>query len=100
MQTENLISINEFCISHNIEISFINSLQETGLIEITTIKETRFIDLGHLPQLEKIVRFHYELDINLEGIETITYLLHRIGAMQDEMMSLRNRLHFYESDCI
>ena len=40
MQTEYLIAVDEFCANLNIEISFISSLQQTGLIEITTIKET------------------------------------------------------------
>jgi hypothetical protein len=98
MQTENLIAIDEFCINHNIEISFVSSLQQTGLIEVTTIKETVFIDAGQLRQLEKIVRFYYEMDINLEGIETITHLLQRINSMQDEITILRNRLCFYETN--
>lgn len=98
MQTKNLITVNEFCINHNIEISFINSLQQTGLIEITTIEETGFIDSSQLQQLEKIVRLYYELDINMEGIETITHLLKRINSMQDEIIALRNRLRFYETE--
>jgi len=98
MQTENLIDINEFCVNHNIEISFISSLQQTGLIEITTIKETEFIDAGQLQQLEKFVHFYYELDINLEGIETIDHLLKRINYLQDEIISLKNRLRLHESD--
>ncbi|MCX6253863.1 MAG: chaperone modulator CbpM [Bacteroidia bacterium] len=96
MQTDYLIAVDEFCANHNIEISFINSLQQTGLIEITTIKESGFIDTNQLPQLEKIVRLYYELDINLEGIETINYLLQRISSMQDEIIALRNRLRLYE----
>ena len=96
MQTENLIALEEFCASHNIEISFISSLQQTGLIEITRIMETGFIDSGQLKKLEKIVNFYYELDINLEGIETITHLLHRINAMNDEIAALRNKLRLYE----
>ena len=97
MQTENLIAIEEFCINHNIEISFISSLQQTGLIEITTIKETEFIDADQLQQIEKFIRFYYEQDINQEGIETITHLLQRINAMQDEITTLRNKLRFYEA---
>ena len=98
MQTEYLIAVDEFCANHNIEISFISSLQQTGLIEITTIKETGFIDADQLQQLEKIIRFYYELDINLEGIETINHLLQRINSLQDEIIALRNRLRLYETD--
>ena len=57
MQTEYLIALNEFCANHNIEISFISSLQQTGLIEITTIDETGFIDAGQLQQLGEIYSF-------------------------------------------
>ena len=42
MQTEHLIAVNDFCINHNIEVSFISSLQETGLIEIAFVEETAF----------------------------------------------------------
>ncbi len=97
MKTENLIAVNDFCINHNIEISFINSLQQTGLIEIKNIHETDFIDVSQLYHLEKIVRFYFELDINLEGIETINHLLERINTMQDEIITLKNRLRLFET---
>ena len=98
MQTEKLIAINDVCINHNIEISFISSLQQNGLIEITTIKETGFIVAEQLQQLEKFIRLYYELNINLEGIDTITHLLQRIKFLQDEIIELKNRLSFYETN--
>ncbi|MGD0341843.1 MAG: chaperone modulator CbpM [Bacteroidales bacterium] len=97
MNKANLIPANEFCASHNIEISFIDSLQEAGLIEITTIKETAYIQESQLSELEKVVRLYYDLDINLEGIETVKYLLQRINNMQEEITLLKNRLRLYES---
>ena len=98
MQSEYLIAVEEFCSIHNIDISFISSLKQTGLIEVTTIKEAGFIDAAQLQQLEKFIRFYYELDINLEGIETITHLLRRMTSMQDEMILLKNRLRLYEAN--
>jgi len=96
MQTEYLITIDEFCTKHNIEVSFINSLQQTGLIEITTIEEVGFIQTEQIQQLEKFMRFYYELDINLEGIETISHLLQRVTDLQEEITELRNKLNLYE----
>jgi hypothetical protein len=98
MQTEYLVAVDEFCANHNIEISFISSLQTTGLIEVITIKEASYIHADQLPQLEKIVHLYYELDINLEGIETINHLLDRIKSLSDENIALRNRLRLYEMD--
>jgi phage terminase small subunit len=96
MNMEDLIPVNEFCANYNIEISFISSLRENGLIEIITIEEIEFIPAGSLRQLEKIVSFYYELGINIEGIETITNLLQRINDQQEEITALRNRLRLYE----
>ncbi len=92
-----LIAVNEFCSHQNIEISFINLLQENGLIEISTIESRCFVEKEQLPQIEKFIRFYYELDINLEGIETINHLLHRIEELQGENIKLKNKLRFYET---
>jgi chaperone modulatory protein CbpM len=96
MQIVNFITVNEFCSNWNIEVSFIKSLQENGLIEIVTISEIAYIKISQLRQLEKMVSFHYELDINLEGIETIEHLLQRINSMQQEIKDLRNKLRLFE----
>jgi hypothetical protein len=96
MQTPYFIAVDEFCASHEIEISFITSLQQNGLIEVTTIKKTEFIDAEQLPQRERFIRFYYELDINLEGIETISHLIKRINGMHDQIAALQNKLGLYE----
>jgi uncharacterized Fe-S cluster-containing MiaB family protein len=96
MEKENLIPATEFCAGHNIEISFINSLSDEGLIEITTIEETEYIHESQLNELEKIVRLYYDLDINIEGIETINHLIKKINDMQDEITYLKNRLRMYD----
>jgi len=98
MHTEEMIPVNEFCIHHNIESSFIYSLQESGLIEILAIEEDIFLPVNQLSQLEKLVRLYYEMDINLEGIETISYLLQRMNEMQQQIVQLSNKLNMYEND--
>ena len=98
MHTEEMIPASEFCIHHNIELSFIYSLQESGLIEITSIEEKIFVPLSQLSLLEKLVRLYYEMDINLEGIETISYLLERLNDLQRHVISLNNKLRLYEND--
>ena len=97
MQKENLIPANEFCLHHNIEVSFINSLQDYGLIECIIIDDNPFIAASQLTELEKLLRFHYDLDINLEGIDVIIHLLNRLESMQEEMAVLKNRLRLYET---
>ena len=96
MDNENMISVIEFCEGHHIEISFIDSLQETGLIELATIEDTPYIQEDQLYDLEKIIRLHYDLDINLEGIDAVINLLKRMDDMQHEINLLKNRLRLYE----
>jgi len=96
MKADYLIPLDVFCSSHDIEISFISSLHEAGLIEITTVEEAGFLNSEQLQQLERYIRFYYELNINLEGIDAIMHLLNRVNAMHDEITSLRNRLRLYE----
>jgi hypothetical protein len=97
MTTENLIPVTKFCISHNIEFSFINSLQESDLIELIVIEENVFLNPIELPKLEQILRLHRELEINLEGIDAIINLLERVEQIQGEMNALKNKLRLYDS---
>jgi len=97
MKTEDLISIELICVNHNIEYSFINSLNEYGLLEITTVENTQYIYKENIKALEKMIRLHYELDINMEGIDAISHLLQRVDNLHEELTSLKNRLRFYEN---
>ena len=92
MEQEELIPAKDFCIHHNIEYSFISSLENSGLISITSEKRSSFIHVEEIHKLEKFVRLHYDLDINIEGIETINYLLERMEEMQREIVNLRNKI--------
>ena len=96
MDSEQLIPADECCLQYNIEYSFISSLQDSGLIEVFTIEEKRFIHAGQLQDLEKFIRLYYDLQINIEGIETITHLLKRIKELQQENRDLKNRLRLLE----
>ena len=92
MDKDELIPAEDFCMYHNVEYAFISSLQDSGLISITSIEHSTYIPADEIQKLEKLVRLHYDLDINLEGIETIYHLLEKIEEMQKEILYLRNRI--------
>ncbi len=98
MEPVDMIVLDEFCANHQVEISFIRSLEEHGLIEIIIVNETLCVPGNELSKLEQIVRLHREFNINLEGIDAINNLLQRIENLQNEITELRNRLNFYEED--
>jgi hypothetical protein len=91
MEDEQLIPADLICTHHHIEYNFIDSLQNAGLIEVTTVEGRSFIHPSQLRDLEKFICFHYELDINVEGIEAIVVLLQRIRSLQKEVEALRDQ---------
>jgi hypothetical protein len=96
MQDDNFISSELICQMHSIEPSFVHTLCEYGLIEITRIESSEFIHVSQLCELEKMIRLHYDLQINIEGIEAITHLVRRVEKMQEELNHLKNQLKHYE----
>lgn len=96
METEEMIAIKDFCSYHNIELSFIYTLHDSGLLDMATIEDVVLVPVNQLKQLELMLRLKKEMDINTEGIETISYLLDRIRDLQQRIILLNNRLAFYE----
>lgn len=94
MQT-NLIIIKDYCDKRNIDAVFFHRLEEEGLIEVQIVEGEKYIDEEQLPDLERYIRWHYDLAVNVEGIDVIRNLLLRIDNLQNEMNELRKRLHLY-----
>ncbi|AOW16844.1 hypothetical protein LPB03_04890 [Polaribacter vadi] len=97
MELTNLISVQQFCKHYKVPVSFINQLQELELVEIITMEETLCFPKSQIKEVEKIIRLHYELQINLEGVDAIYSLLKRVETLQDEIVMLNNKLNFYEN---
>ena len=96
MDTQEFIPIAIFCRQHSVEQSFISSLQEFGLVNITMINEAEYMPLDQLKETEKLVRLYRDLGLNMEGIDVVVQLLHRIKEMQHQITLMDNRLCFYE----
>lgn len=93
---EQMIPAKEFCTHHHIELNFIYSLREYGLVDVISNEGNDYLSVEKLNELEKIVRLHYDLDVNMEGIDVIMHLLNRLEAAQHEANELRNQLKFYK----
>ena len=98
METRDLILIEHFCSNHDIDFSFIDSLHEFGLIELIIHEDSKYLPKEQLKDLEKMMRMHYDLDINMEGIDVISHLLKRIHYLQEELKMTRNRLRIYQGE--
>lgn len=94
MQNE-LIVVSDYCDKCHIESSFIDLLQENGLVDILFDEGRPCLTFSQLPDVERYSRMYYDLSINMEGIDVIHHLLERMDEMQREIRDLRTRLRMY-----
>ena len=93
-----LLRVEEFCTHYNVEYHFLELLHEHDLIDIVNINEQHYLHEEALSNLESLLRMHYDLDINLEGIEVISNLLSRVNNMHEQIKYLKNKLKLYEDE--
>ncbi len=91
MKSHLSISLQTYCTFHEIEPVFILDLHQQGLVELALQNNEYFILEHHLPQIERYIQFHYELGINIEGLEVINGLLDRITDLQAQINQLNHR---------
>ncbi len=96
MSTEPLILIEQYCLHEELDITFVEALTERGLLQVVVQEQRNYIAPEQLPRLEQLARLHYELEINLEGLEAISHLLARVDRMQQDLRTLEERLRLYE----
>lgn len=96
MEEHELIPAQEFCMHHHVEINFIYLLREYGLIEIISNEGTDYLSADRLRELEKIIRLHSDLNVNMEGIDVILHLLKQLEDAAQELNQLKSQLNFYK----
>jgi hypothetical protein len=96
MEDSNIIAVETLCKLYEIPESFISNLEEIQLTEVHIFENGRFVHTTHIPVLEKLIRLHFDLHINLEGLDVIHNLLNQILELQEENLVLRNRISRFE----
>ena len=96
MSTEKLILLSSLSNYYNLEMDFFMNLSEMNRLTIITINESQYIDEVTLYEVEKMIRLHQELNVNTEGIDIVFNLLEKMNNLQNELISVKNRLRLYE----
>ncbi len=87
-----IILLQRFCSEYDVPVSFIEALSEYELIQLDN---NQGIPVEQINTIEKMIRLHYDLDINFEGLQAVHNLLNQIDELQEEVRRLNNRLDFY-----
>jgi hypothetical protein len=92
MENQKLVLVETLCIHYQLEASFFESLEEVGLLILVRENEEIYIPEEKVTDLEKVLRLHKELDVNLEGIDVIFNLLGKVESLQTELILAKQRL--------
>lgn len=90
------ITISDYCNHYKIETTFIDILDEMGIIQFENRNNEKFLDIEKLHDLDRCRQLYYELHINPEGIDAILNLLQKQQELQNQIQDLKNRLRLHE----
>lgn len=87
---DNKISREEIIKIYKVEVTFFDRLEECGLVQTIEENNTKYVLYEELTNFEKFANFHYDLEVNIPGLEVIHQLLQQIHALQAEKIQLQN----------
>ncbi len=97
MNQKKLILVRELCRHYEMEISFFEQVEEYGLVNVEMVADEKYIHRKQLNKMEKILRLHRELEVNLEGIDVIFNLMRRIQVLEKELKEKQTQLGLFEN---
>lgn len=86
------ISREEVVKIYDIEVAFFDELEAVGLIQTEVVDRTTYLHYDELQKLEQFSNWHYDLEVNIPGLEIIHNLLDRIRLLQEENKRLSQGL--------
>jgi len=86
------ISREELVKIYNIEVTFFDELVDSGLLHIQTENEIRYLMYEDLPNFERFTNWHYDLEINLPGLEVIHDMLQKMEDLKQRNRELMSKL--------
>ncbi|MBK1897549.1 chaperone modulator CbpM [Chryseobacterium paridis] len=89
---EERISREELVKIYNIEITFFDDLVEYGLLQVQTENNIRYLMYEDLPTFERFTNWHYDLEINLPGLEVIHEMLQKMSDLKQKNRDLLTKL--------
>lgn len=87
------ISREELVKIYQIEVSFFDELEENGLLKTESEGNIKYLKYEQLSVFERFMNWHYDLDVNIPGLEVIHHLLSQIENLKDENRKLLKNFH-------
>jgi hypothetical protein len=95
MATNTWVTVDHFCTQYQVSFSFVDALHQNGLIAMVEKENCQYLSTDDLVVLERMVHLHYDLGINVEGIDAINHLLEQIAHLQGQLKQATIQLERY-----
>ena len=92
------ISREELVKIYNIELTFFFFFLESGLVKTETEDDVKYLLYEELPAFERFTNWHYDLDVNLPGLEVINHLLSKLEELRRENRRLSYLSSLYSEE--
>src|SRR5678815_1052151 len=94
----NCIAIEEFCTHHGVQVTLIREFADLGLVHLQERGQQDFVPEAEIEKLERMIRLHSELGINIEGLEIILNMRDQLVSLNSELETIRYRLQQLEQE--
>lgn len=91
-----LIKFKDVCVHHKLDDVFITQIQEFEMVKIVLKNNIQYISTEEMPVIERVIRLHYDLNINMEGIEVIQQMRSRIENLQEMVHQLKQQIAIHQ----
>ncbi|SKA30254.1 MerR HTH family regulatory protein [Chitinophaga eiseniae] len=95
MENTDKLTVEQCSQHYNIATSFLFDLDDHGLIVLMREEQSTYLHYDQLPLLEKYMRLHFDLLINMEGLEAVSHLLERVQLLQTTIRRLGGEVPCY-----
>lgn len=94
----NRISREELVKIYEIDITFFDELEEFGLLKTELENDVKYLLFEDLSVFEKLTNWHYDLEVNMPGLQIIQNLLNQIHSLQAENKKLMRKMISFTDD--
>jgi len=95
--THKLISAHEISRIYQLNSDFLHYLLLNGMIESSLQNNEYWILEDELSKIEKFIYWHFELEVNREGLEVLSRLWPQLESLQKEINTLHHQVKVYKS---
>ena len=78
---------------YNVEPSFFDELVDCGLLPVVIEKQETYLVYDDLKRFEQLTSWHYDLDINIPGLEVIHRMLEQMNELKTRNTELLAKLN-------